>query len=136
MPKINPRTFNSFRGSFPNLIKGSLLRYIAIGSTQLIIFSLWEFTQNDSPAMVVLAVLFVLLLLGVLGWSYFNVMKIGRQSIRTYNNPAALLYGDNKVLQNGGSVIQCFTPTNIGLVLYSWDIMFSKHYLLLLSRCR
>ena len=28
-------------------------------------------------------------------------MKIGRQSIRTYNNPAALLYGDNKVLQNG-----------------------------------
>ena len=62
--KINPRTFNSFRGSFPNLIKGSLLRYIAIGSTQLIIFSLWEFTQNDSPAMVVLTVLFVLLLLG------------------------------------------------------------------------
>ena len=65
--------------------------------------------------MVVLAVLFVLLLLGCWDGHISNVMKIGRQSIRTYNNPAALLYGDNKVLQKWGSVIQCFTPTNIGL---------------------
>lgn len=122
--KINPRTFNSFRGSFPNLIKGSLLRYIAIGSTQLIIFSLWEFTQNDSPAMVVLAVLFVLLLLGVLGWSYFNVMKIGRQSIRTYNNPAALLYGDNKVLQKWGFCYTMFHANKywFGVVLMGYNV--------------
>ena len=122
--KINPRTFNSFRGSFPNLIKGSLLRYIAIGSTQLIIFSLWEFTQNDSPAMVVLAVLFVLLLLGVLGWSYFNVMRIGKQSIRSYNNPAALLYGDNKVLQKWGFCYTMFHANKywFGVVLMGYNV--------------
>jgi hypothetical protein len=104
--KINPRTFTVFRGSFHNVIKGSVLRYVAIGCTQLVIFSLWEFTQIDSPALVVLAVLFIILLLGVLGWSFINVLKIGRESTRKFNNPAALLYGDSKILDRYGF---CYT---------------------------
>ncbi|KAL6450696.1 FLC3 putative flavin carrier protein 3 [Candida maltosa Xu316] len=121
--KVNPRSFNAFRGSFSNLIKGSLLRYIAIGSTQLTLFSLWEFTQNDSPALMVLAALFIALLVTVLGWSFFNVLRIGRRSIREYNNPAALLYGDSKVLDKFGFCYTMFHADKywFGIVLMSYN---------------
>lgn len=122
--KINPRSFNVFRGHFHNVIKGSVLRYVAIGSTQLVIFSLWEFTQVDSPALVVLAVLFIILLLGVLVWSYINVLKIGRESAKKFNNPAALLFGDNKILDRYGFCYTMFHADKywFGVVLTSYNV--------------
>lgn len=123
--KINPRTFSVFRGNFQNVIKGSVLRYVAIGSTQLLIFSLWEFTQVDSPALVVLAVLFIILLLCVLGWSYFKVLKIGRESTKKFNNPAALLFGDNKILDRYGFCYTMFHADKywFGVVLTGYNVI-------------
>ncbi|CAK9437901.1 uncharacterized protein LODBEIA_P22790 [Lodderomyces beijingensis] len=104
--KMSPGNFTVFRGSFHNVVKGSLSRYLYLASTQLVLFSLWEFTRVDSAALVVLAALFIVLLLAIVGWSYFNVMKVGKQSVKEYNNPAARLYGDNKVLDKYGF---CYT---------------------------
>lgn len=122
--KLNPRRFTIFRGSFHNVVKGALLRYIYIASTQLVLFSLWEFTQVDSAAMVVLAVLFIILLLIVIGWSFVNVLKIGKQSKREYNNAAARLYGDNKVLEKWGFCYTMFHADKywFGPVLMGYNI--------------
>ena len=51
-------------------------------------------------------------------------MKIGRQSIRTYNNPAALLYGDNKVLQKWGFCYTMFHANKywFGVVLMGYNV--------------
>ncbi|KAI3403968.2 FLC1 [Candida oxycetoniae] len=122
--KMNPRIFTIFRAGFHNVVKGSLLRYIYIASTQLILFSLWEFTQVDSAAVVVLSVLFLILLIAVLGWSFFNVIRVGIQSTRDYKNPAAKLYGDSKVLEKWGFCYTMFHADKywFGTVLLGYNV--------------
>ncbi|CAD1809533.1 Transient receptor putative (TRP) ion channel family protein [Candida parapsilosis] len=122
--KLNPRSFSMFRSNFSSVVKGSLLRYIWIGSTQLTIFSLWEFTRVDSGAVVVLAVLFLLLMIIVFGWSFYNVLRIGQLSRRKFNNPAALLYGEQKTLEKYGF---CYTMFHaeyywFGMVLLGYNV--------------
>ena len=107
--KMNPNNFNYFRRSFFSILKGALLRYIYIGFTQLVILSLWEFTQNDSPAVIVLGILFLILALGVICWSCYKTLLFGKKSIQKYSNPAAILYGDAKVLNKYGF---CYTMFN------------------------
>lgn len=107
--KINPNRLHFFRKSFHNILKGTLLRYMYIGFPQLIILSLWEFTENDSPAVIVLAVLFLLMALIVVGYSFWTAWRYGKLSIAKYNNPAALLYGDSHILNKYGVCYTMFT---------------------------
>lgn len=109
MKKINPNRMSHFRTSFHFILKGTLLRYLYIGFTQLVILSLWEFTERDSPAVIVLAVLFLLVSVGVIGFALYKTVTFGRESIATYKNPAALLYGDSKILHKFGF---CYTMFN------------------------
>ncbi|KAI5950086.1 FLC1 [Candida theae] len=122
--KLNPRRFSMFRANFGNVVKGSILRYIWIGATQLTIFSLWEFTRVDSAAVVVLAVLFLLLMIVVFGWSFYNVLRIGKLSQRKFNNPAALLYGEQKTLEKYGFLYTMFNAKYywFGLVLLGYNV--------------
>ena len=48
--------FLDFRNGWITVLKGILFRVTLIGFPQMAILSLWEFTQVDSPALVVLAV--------------------------------------------------------------------------------
>jgi len=98
----------AFKFSWRQILKGALLRYIYIGFTQLTILSFWEFTRNDSPAVVVLAVLFLLLALIIMGWASYRTMYFGSKSIREHNNPAALLYGNPQVLRKYGFFYSLF----------------------------
>lgn len=91
-----------FSNNWKYTLKGILQRYIYIGSTQIFIFSCWEFTRNDSPAVIVLAVLFLILVVGILGWGCYRTLQFGRESVAKYNNPAAILYGDPRVLNKYG----------------------------------
>lgn len=122
---LNPNSFNHFRKSFGSMIKGSLLRYIYIGFTQIIILSLWEFTQNDSPALIVLGALLLVLVLGVIGWSCYRANIIGKLSIKQFQNPAALLYGDSKVLNKYGFVYTMFNAKKFwfGSVILGYSLI-------------
>lgn len=104
--KRNPTAASFFRNSFNNIIKGTLLRYLFIGLLQLLVLSLWEFTQQDSPALIVIAVLFIVLLIAVFVYSFYKVFWFGVQSSRKHRNPATLLYGDTRVLNKFGF---CYT---------------------------
>lgn len=106
MKKMNPNRLSHFRKSSGTIVKGSLLRYIFIGFTQVVILSLWEFTVNDSPAVIVIAALALIMTLGVIGFSIWKTQKIGRLSREKFLNPAALLYGDSKILHKYGF---CYT---------------------------
>ncbi|KAM9939166.1 hypothetical protein OXX80_001357 [Metschnikowia pulcherrima] len=104
--KMNPNRLAHFRKSFPTILKGALLRYVYIGFTQLVILSLWEFTVQDSPAVIVLACLALILALGIIVYAFWNTWKFGTRSSREYKNPAAILYGDSVVLHKFGF---CYT---------------------------
>lgn len=120
--KMNPNRLSYFRKSFSSILKGALLRYIYIGFTQLVILSLWEFTVQDSPAVIVLAVLFLILSIGTLGLSFWKSFYFGKLSIQQYKNPAALLYGDSMVLNKYGFCYTMFNATKywFGVVLIGY----------------
>lgn len=60
----------------------------------------------------------------VFGWSFYNVLRIGQLSRRKFNNPAALLYGEQKTLEKYGF---CYTMFHaeyywFGMVLLGYNV--------------
>lgn len=90
------------RTNYIPVFKGMLLRYIFIGFPQLTILSMWEFTRNDSGAVVTVAVFFLILALSSMAVSCYQVLRFGKQSIVEHGNPAAILYGSSDVLSRYG----------------------------------
>ncbi|GMM29643.1 flavin adenine dinucleotide transporter [Martiniozyma asiatica (nom. inval.)] len=94
--------------SWSSTFKGVLLRYIYIGFPQLIIFSLWEFTVNDSAGIVTLSVFFFILALSTMAYSTYKVFYYATSSIKEQKNPAAYLYGNSDVLNRYGFLYTMF----------------------------
>lgn len=114
--------FLTFRNNWRMVLKGSLLRYAYIGFTQLLILSFWEFIQRDSPAVIVIACLFVILSLGLMMWAAYRTYYFATKSIKMHNNPAALLYGDEVVLHKYGFFYTMFNARH-----YWWNIVLLSY---------
>lgn len=103
-------------------MKGILFRITLVGFLPLSILCLWELTQGDSPAEMVLAVGFFLGVVLSLAWGSWNVIRLARRSVSTKNklypcvtailieilqialhkNPAYALYSDQHALNKWG----------------------------------
>lgn len=94
--------FFMYRKNWGSLIKGTLFRVAIIAFPQISLLSMWEFTQRDSPAVVVDAVVMLAVVLGLLIYGTARVLFKGRLSQRLYKNPAYLLYGDVNFLNRYG----------------------------------
>ncbi|KPM46264.1 Flavin carrier protein 2 [Neonectria ditissima] len=90
--------FIEFRSGWLTILKGILFRLTLIGFPQMTILCLWEFTQVDSPALVILAVIFFFGMLITLGWATFQVIRLARSE----NNPAYVLFSSPQVLNRLG----------------------------------
>lgn len=90
--------FVKFRSSWKMVLKGALLKYFYIGFTQIAVLCVWEYFQRDSPAMIVMACLFLIVFFSVMLWTFWRTFQFGQQSIKQYNNPAAILYGNETVV--------------------------------------
>ena len=110
--------FQGFRRGWNVILKGALMRYIYIGFTQLLVLSFWEFTRNDSPAVVLIACLFFLLPTALMVLAAYRTISFARRSIRERDNPAALLFGDERVLHRYG-----FFYTMFKAKFYWWNIV-------------
>lgn len=95
-------TFLDFRNGWFTVLKGILFRMTLIGFPSITILCLWEFTQRDSPAEVVLAVFFFFGMLATLGWATFKVIRIARRSVTMHHNPAYILFSDPQALNKWG----------------------------------
>ncbi|KAH7003389.1 hypothetical protein EDB82DRAFT_470200 [Fusarium venenatum] len=94
--------FLEFRNGWLTVLKGILFRLTLIGFPQMAILCLWEFTQQDSPAEVVLAVFFILGMAFTLGWGASKVIRIARRSVAMHRNPAYILFSDPQALNKWG----------------------------------
>ncbi|QEU62162.1 Flc3/Flc1 [Kluyveromyces lactis] len=101
--------FIDFRKHWKIILKGALLRYIYIGFIQITILCFWEFIQRDSPALIVLSCLFIIMVYGILGYVSLRTISFAKQSIQLHNNPAAILYGDQRVLNKYGFFYTMFS---------------------------
>ena len=94
--------FQEFRNGWLTVLKGIMFRMILIGYPQMTILCLYEFTQNDSPAEIILGVFFFFGMTGTLVWAAAKVILIAKRSVNMHNNPAYILYSDPAVLNKWG----------------------------------
>ncbi|KAK5661616.1 hypothetical protein OQA88_9716 [Cercophora sp. LCS_1] len=99
---IKGETFEDFRRGWLTMLKGIMFRVLLIGFPQMCILCMWEFTQNDSPAAMVLAVFFFFGILTSLGWAAFKVVSMARRSVALHRNHAYILFSDPKALNKLG----------------------------------
>ncbi|KAB8220330.1 hypothetical protein BDV33DRAFT_231088 [Aspergillus novoparasiticus] len=84
------------------ITKGILFRVILIGYPQICILCLWEFTQHDSPAEVILAAVMLLTTTVAIGFATQKVVRLAKQSVKLYGNAAYTLYTDPACLNKWG----------------------------------
>ncbi|SCU84230.1 LANO_0C00804g1_1 [Lachancea nothofagi CBS 11611] len=117
--------FFEYRKGWVSIIKGTLFRLCIIAFPQLSILSIWEFTQRDSPAVVVDAVAVLLVVTGILFYGVTRVILRGRESARLYKTPAYMLFGDSVFLNKYGFLYVQFKAD-----MYWWLIPFLTYALL------
>ncbi|AMD20564.1 HDL180Cp [Eremothecium sinecaudum] len=94
--------FVEYKRSWGSIIKGTLFRIAIIAFPQVSLLAIWEFTQTDSPAVVVDAVVIFAVIAIVLLYGAFRVISRGRESTRLYKTPAYMLFGDSNFLNRFG----------------------------------
>ncbi|CAJ2512163.1 Uu.00g051780.m01.CDS01 [Anthostomella pinea] len=99
---IKSDTFLEFRNGWLTVLKGILFRITLIGHPPVTILCLWELTQKDSPAEMVLAVFFLLFVNGALGFAAYKVIRIAHRSVSLHRNPAYILFSDPQTLNKWG----------------------------------
>lgn len=102
--RLMPQSSNFFqyRKNWGQIIKGTLYRLSIIAFPQVCLLTIWEFTQRDSPAVVVDAIVILIIIVGLLIYGTTRVLLNGVESKRLYKTPAYLLYGDTKFLNKFG----------------------------------
>ncbi|KAI0409519.1 hypothetical protein F4802DRAFT_147905 [Xylaria palmicola] len=99
---IKGDTFLDFRNGWLTVLKGILYRITLIGYAPVTVLSLWEFTQRDSAAEVLLAVFFLLYVNISLLWASYKLIRIAHRSVALHRNPAYILFSDPQTLNKWG----------------------------------
>ena len=103
--------FEDFRTGWKIVLKGILFRIVLIGYPQICILCLWELTQRDSAAEVVLALFFFISMSATLVWASLKVFRIAKRSVQMHKNPAYILYSDPASLNKWGFLYVQFRAT-------------------------
>jgi hypothetical protein len=109
--------FQEFRNGWLTVLKGIMFRMVLIGYPQMTILCMWEFTQNDSPAEIILAVFYFFGMTGTLLWAAAKVILIARRSVTMHQNPAYILYSDPAALNKWGFLYVQFRATAYYFIL-------------------
>ncbi|EGX87626.1 hypothetical protein CCM_09587 [Cordyceps militaris CM01] len=94
--------FLEFRNGWITVLKGIVFRLTLLGFPLVTVFCLWEFTQADSAAEVVLAVFFLVATITTLAFGTWKVITIARRSVSHHSNPAYILFADPNVINKWG----------------------------------
>ncbi len=84
---------------------------VLIGYPQICILCLWELTQRDSGAEIVLALFFFVSMTVALIWASLKVFRIAKRSVNMHKNPAYILYSDPSALNKWGFLYVQFRAT-------------------------
>lgn len=126
--------FVEFRNGWFTVLKGILFRLTLIGFPQMIILCLWEFTQKDSAAEVVLAVFFLFGMFATLAWAASKVIRIARRSVIMHRNPAYILFSDPQALNKWGFLYVQFRASAYYFIVPSLAYLMAKSMFIALSQ--
>jgi hypothetical protein len=100
--KSQNRRLQSFHENWLVTLKGIIFRLVLLGYPLVTILCLWEFTQDDSSAEIILAIIFLFGMTAALALAAFKVIQIAKRSRQIHKTPAYLLYADATVLKKWG----------------------------------
>lgn len=132
--KMKSDKFQDFRNGWKVVTRGILFRLTLIGFPQMAVLCLWEFTQRDSAAEVVLAVVMLLSLLIALGWAAQKVIRLAKRSTTMHKNPAYILYSDPSALNKWGFLYVQYRATAYYFVVPYLGYIFVKSMFIGLSQ--
>lgn len=118
--------FQSIRHNYRITLKGIIFRLILIGYPGMSILCLWEFTQVDSAAEVVLAVIFFFGMTAALLLAALKVIQVARRSERLYKTPAYILYSDATTLHKWGFLYIQYRATAYYYILPTFAYILVK----------
>jgi flagellar biosynthesis protein FliQ len=81
------------------------------------VLCLWELTQRDSSAQVVLALFFFFAMSITLFWAAWKVIRLAKQSATLHQNPGYFLYADPAALNKWGFLYVQFRATAYYFIL-------------------
>ncbi|ODV81197.1 TRP-domain-containing protein [Suhomyces tanzawaensis NRRL Y-17324] len=123
---MNEGKFNEYRQQWSQIVKGALYRLLMIAFPQLAVMCLWQLTERDSVATVIIAVFLLIISIILLFQAAIRVFLMGRKSIRQFKNPAYLLFGDGTFLNKFGFVYVQFRADCYYFILISLIYIFAK----------
>ncbi|EAW14613.1 transient receptor potential ion channel family protein [Aspergillus clavatus NRRL 1] len=106
--------------------RGILYRLMFVGFAPLSIFCLWEWTQHDSPAEIVVAAVVFATVLGALGWAAVRILLRMQRSTSMHRNPAYVLYADAACLNRWGFLYVQYRATAAEFVLVAIGYLLVK----------
>ncbi|CEJ81045.1 hypothetical protein VHEMI01197 [[Torrubiella] hemipterigena] len=116
------------------VLKGIVYRTCLLGFPAVCTLGLWEFTQRDSPAAVVLAAFFLVGILGLLGKAAVNIISLGSKSVAEYNNPAFILFSDPQILNKLGFLYIPFKASAYYFIAPALIYIFIKSLLIAVAQ--
>lgn len=93
---IKEHRFSYFRANWNLVIKGSVYRYVDITFSTIVLFCIWEFTQNNSRGCLAFAAIIFAVFLILMGVAAIRIIMEGLKSVSQFKNPAYLLFGHEK----------------------------------------
>ncbi|KAH1618313.1 hypothetical protein KXX31_009612 [Aspergillus fumigatus] len=115
-----------FLGEWDVVARGVLYRLVFIGFAPLSIFCLWEFTQRDSSAEIVVAAIILASISGALVWAAVKIILLMQKSISMHRNPAYVLYSDTTCLNRWGFLYVQYRATAASFILVVIGYLFVK----------
>ncbi|KAF5573745.1 calcium-related spray [Fusarium pseudoanthophilum] len=126
---IKRERFLEFRTEWRTILKGILLRLTLMGFPPITILCLWEFTQVDSAAHVVLAVFFFFTVLLTLTVAALKIVTLAR-----HNNPVVTLYSNSRILNKWGFLYIQYRATGYYFIVPQLAYIFVKGMFVALSQ--
>ncbi|RHZ64915.1 transient receptor potential ion channel family protein [Aspergillus thermomutatus] len=115
-----------FLAEWDVVARGVLYRLVFIGFAPLSIFCLWEFTQHDSSAEIVIAAIILASTVGALVWAAVKIILLMRRSTTMHRNPAYVLYSDAACLNRWGFLYVQYRATAASFVLVTIGYLLVK----------
>ncbi|KAI9037651.1 transient receptor potential ion channel family protein [Aspergillus affinis] len=128
------KTLRASRKRWNLVSKGVMFRLVLIGFPQMLILCLWEFTQHDSPAEVLLAAVTLLGMIISVGFAAFRAIRLARKSLVIHQNPAYLLYSNTPFLSRWGFLYVHYKATTYYFIVASLSYTFLRAAFISLSQ--
>jgi hypothetical protein len=109
---MQPQRFLTFREHWKLSVKGILLRLLLMSYPAILILSFYEFTERDSAAEMILAIIFLISIPASLYLATWTILQIAKRSTELYKTPAYVLYSNPTALNKYGPLYTPFRATS------------------------